>query len=384
MGNDYYEPTCILNQIITETMSRIIESPKTGGKFVKYIIENGTRMICDHAFKECREMTEVIIPPTVNFIGDKAFEDCSSLKTIELPESVVYIGNGAFDFNADVNCFCKIVLPSSISYIDGNPFSNNCKIVSRTSKYIVVDNVLYSSDMTRLIAYCNQQDTFSIPMGVKVIGKDAFRGSNLKSISFPNTVEVIECNAFNGNTFPVLKLPASLKTISKHAFSWCEIGCLVISSTIGFLDEKEEVLKYLFPGTKCNLLKVPNNSIDYYQELFSGEEIYTIIDEDFVFENNLFLNKDKTELISSFVQETNIDFYIPNGVISIRDNALLYICGWEGIVHLPKSLRYISKNAFGASVENFDGDLFVPKGKKDEYNNIFPELNNHIFEEELV
>ena len=364
-------------------MSSIIETPPTGGKFTKYEIPYGVRVICDDAFKKCCEMTEVTIPPTVNFIGDHAFADCSSLKTIELPESLVYIGNGAFDFNGDGD-YNRIILPSSIGYLDGNPFSHNCKIASKSSKYVVIDNVLYNSDKTRLLAYCNQQDSFSIPRGVKVIGKDAFRGSNLKSIDFPNTVEVIECNAFEGNSFPILKLPASLKNISKHAFSWCEIGCLEISSMINFLEDKEERLKYLYPETECNLLKVPKNSINYFKELFSGQEIHTIIEEDFVFENNLFLNKDKTELISLFVQETNEDIYIPNGVLSIRDNALLYICGWEGIIHFPKSLRHISKNAFGASVENFDGDLIVPTGKMDDYNTIFPELNNQIFEEEVT
>lgn len=381
MENDYYELTCILNPKTIEIMSYLVESPITGGKFVKYRIENGTRIICDNAFKRCSEMREVIIPPTVNFIGDNAFADCSSLNTIELPESIVYIGNGAFDFNGDNNHNIRMVLPSSIGYIDGNPFSNNCKIASKSSKYIVVDNVLYSSDMTRLLSYCNQQDSFSIPRGVKVIGKDAFRGSNLKSIDFPNTVEIIECNAFEGNSFPVLKLPTSLKSISKHAFSWCKIGCLEIPSMINFLDDKKERLKYLYPETECNLLKVPKNSINYFKELFSGQEIYTIIEEDFIFENNMFLNKDKTELVSTFVQETYQNYYIPNGVVRIRDNALLYICGWERNIHLPKSLKHISKNAFGASAENFDGDLFVPKGKIEEYNILFPELRNHIFEE---
>jgi len=362
-------------------MSTLVETSPTGGKFSKYKIPTGVRIICDKAFKECRNLTEVTIPPTVNFIGEQAFADCSSLDTIDLPESLVYIGNGAFDFNGDNNHISRMVLPPSIELIDGNPFSHNCKITSKSSKYVVVDDVLYSSDMTRLLSYCNQKDTFSIPRGVKVIGKEAFRGSNLKSINFPSTIEVIECNAFEGNNFPVLKLPVSLKSISKHAFSWCGIGCLEITSMISFLDEKKERLKYLYPGTECNLLKVPHNSINYFKELFSGQEIYTIIDEDFVFENNMFLNKDKTELISLFVQGTNIDYYIPNGVLRIRDNALLHICGWEGIIHIPKSLKQISKKIFGNSVDNFDGDLFVPKGMIEEYYTIFPELRNHIFEE---
>lgn len=364
-------------------MSRLRETPRTGGTFTKYKIENGTRIICDEAFKECYNLAEVIIPPTVNFIGDRAFFDCSALSTIDLPESLVYIGNGAFDFNGNNS---RIILPSSIEYIDGNPFDCNCKIVSKSCKYIVVDDVLYSSDMKRILSYCNQQDSFSIPLGVKVVGKEAFRDSNLKTIIFPNTVEEIECYAFEGNGFSMLKLPTSLKIINKHAFSRCEIGCLDVSSIIDFFDEKDEVLNCLFDEIECNLLKVPKNSINYFKKITSYSEIIAIIDEDYIFENDLFFNADKTEIISSFipsfVSETDKDYYIPEGTILVRDDALLGICSVERI-HLPKSLKHISKNAFGASTENFDGDLFVPKGMVEKYNTIFPELRNKIFEDKV-
>lgn len=360
-------------------MSRLRESPRTGGMFTKYKIENGTRLICAGAFKECDKLTEVILPPTVNFIGDHAFSDCLALNTIELPESLVYIGNGAFDFNGKNS---HIVLPSSIEFIDGNPFNHNCKIISKSNKYVVIDDVLYNSDMNRLLSYCKQQDFFSIPSGVKVIGKDAFRDSNLKSIVFPNTIEEIEHNAFEGNSLSVLKLPTSIKKISKNAFSRCEIGCFDVSSIIDFLDEKKEVLKGLFCETECNLLKVPKNSINYFKELTSDSEIYTIIDEDYIFENNLFFNVDKSELISSFAFDEDEDYYIPEGTICVREDALLGICGW-GTIHIPRSLKHISKNAFGASAENFDGDLFVPKGMVEKYITIFPELRNQIFEDKL-
>ena len=364
-------------------MSRLRESPFTGGKFTKYMIENGTRIICDGAFKGCYQLTKVIIPPTVNFIGDHAFSDCSALNTIELPESLVYIGNGAFDFNGKNS---HIILPSSIEFIDGNPFNHNCKIISKSNKYVVIDDVLYNSDLNRLLSYCKQQDFFSIPSGVKVIGKDAFRDSNLKSIVFPNTIEKIEHNAFEGNSLSVLKLPTSIKKISKNAFSRCEIGCLDVSSIIDFLDEKDGVLKCLFDEIECNLLKVPKNSINYFENITSDSEINAIIDEDYIFENGLFFNADKTELISSFissfVSETDKDYYIPEGTVLVRDDALLGICGVERI-HLPKSLKYIPKNAFGASAENFDGDLFVPQGMVEKYITIFPELRNQIFEDNV-
>jgi hypothetical protein len=360
-------------------MSYLIDIP-TGGTFTKYKSEKGTRIICDEAFKECYKLSEVIIPPTVNFIGDHAFLDCSALSTIDLPESLVYIGNGAFDFNGNNS---RIILPSSIKLIDGNPFDHNCKIVSKSGKYVVIDNVLYSYDMNRLLSYCNQKDFFTIPSGVKVIGKDAFRDSNLKNIIFPNTIELIECNAFEGNKFSVLKLPTSLKKISKYAFSRCKIGCLDVSSLIEFLNKKEEVLKYHFCGIECELLKVPKNTVNYFKKLFSGSEINAIIDEDYVFENNLFFNVNKTELISSFAFEEEKDYYIPEGTVCVRDDALLGVCGWGGVIHLPKSLKHIPKNAFGASAENFDGDLFVPKGMVEKYNTIFPELRNQIFEEKV-
>lgn len=112
------------------------------------------------------------------------------------------------------------------------------------------------------------------------------------------------------------------------------------------MDEKEEVLKCHFCGTECNLLKVPKNSINYFKELFSGSEINAITDEDYIYEKIYFLMSIKTELISSFASKTNKEYYIPEGTVCVREDALLGICRWgEVIIHIPRSLKHISKNA---------------------------------------
>ena len=49
------------------------------------VIGDGVTRICDDAFREYSEMTEIIIPNSVTQIGSYAFLGCSGLKGISLP-----------------------------------------------------------------------------------------------------------------------------------------------------------------------------------------------------------------------------------------------------------------------------------------------------------
>lgn len=76
-------------------MSSIVESHLI--KSIKrYKIKDGTRLICDDAFKDCEYLEDIELPSTINFIGKRAFYNCDKLNNIILPENLVYIGDAAF------------------------------------------------------------------------------------------------------------------------------------------------------------------------------------------------------------------------------------------------------------------------------------------------
>jgi len=47
-------------------------------------------------FRECTNLTQVILPSTLKIIGSHSFYNCSSLTTITLPEGVTEIGDYSF------------------------------------------------------------------------------------------------------------------------------------------------------------------------------------------------------------------------------------------------------------------------------------------------
>ena len=57
----------------------------------------GLKNISNLAFLNCRNLTSIILPNTIDSIGHLAFSYCSGLNTITIPNSVTFIGANAFD-----------------------------------------------------------------------------------------------------------------------------------------------------------------------------------------------------------------------------------------------------------------------------------------------
>ena len=105
------------------------------------VITGGVTSICNFAFQECINLTDVILGDGITDIGEYAFLDCSSLKSIVLPDSVTVISSGLFDGctaledvklgkNVSIEEFAffactsliSIYLPKDISTISENAF----------------------------------------------------------------------------------------------------------------------------------------------------------------------------------------------------------------------------------------------------------------------
>lgn len=120
----------------------------------------------------------------------------------------------------------------------------NCPVlkainVSADNKYFTsVDGVLYSKDMTKLIAYPNGRTplvtdkdgkgtgggTIKLPDTVKVIGENAFyMCSNLYSIEFNEGLQKVENKAFLKCTnLSAVEFPETLTEIGVDSFSYCD------------------------------------------------------------------------------------------------------------------------------------------------------------------
>ncbi len=59
-------------------------------------IPSGVTIISNDIFRDCTNLTSIIIPDTVTSIGERAFQDCTRFTSITIPDSVTSIGARAF------------------------------------------------------------------------------------------------------------------------------------------------------------------------------------------------------------------------------------------------------------------------------------------------
>lgn len=112
------------------------------------------------------------------------------------------------------------------------------EIESRTPRYKTVDGIIYSADMTTLIA-CPPMKTGKviIPEGVKRIRKGAFSGSKISSVVLPDSLKKIETDAFYGcKNLEDIDFGHGLERIGENGcrnmFAGCAISKLVLPPQI--------------------------------------------------------------------------------------------------------------------------------------------------------
>ncbi len=153
------------------------------------------------AFTGCTSLTEMAIPDAVLSVGDSAFEGCTALETVKLGSAIKVLGGLAF---ADCSALTAINIPASVTTIGDGVFRNSLAMTSLTvnggnTKYKAMENVLFSADMTQLIAYPAGllEYCYTVPKTVTDIHNYAFYGNlHLTEITFPNTLATIGANAF--------------------------------------------------------------------------------------------------------------------------------------------------------------------------------------------
>ena len=360
-------------------MSSYVEEKVLVKKIEYYRIKEGVRIICDHAFSECKKLRNIGLPSSINFIGKYAFKGCLSLDKIVLPESLVYIGDGAFyceDHNKGRTIPFRITIPPSVETFEGNPFCYKTIIDNNNERFKVIDNVLFSADGKVLISYCSPKDEYIIPYGVERIGVGAFRRTPIKNVFFPETLRIIDKQAFDSAIkLEKVVFPNSLKEIRENAFKWCDFK----TGSVTFPSNIENISHEAFNfGWDIKIIRVPKGRLDYFKSILPKDVSNQIYDDDLVFENCMYFNSDRTELISAISESRN--FIIPEGVIKIRDGAF---CGISCIDHIkfPSTIKYITIDAFDYDLPEFKS-LFVPKGSRQYYEEIFKDFKDEIEEYE--
>ena len=141
----------------------------------------------DSVFSGCSSLKDIKLPDEVTFLPYFCFKDCTSLEKVELPNKLWGIQNTAFQGCISLK---SISLPASICVVNDSAFAG-CKSLERVeissdnSKFVSVDGILYSKDMSEIVIYppAHLQDCYTIPDSVNHLHSELFDNCiNLREI----------------------------------------------------------------------------------------------------------------------------------------------------------------------------------------------------------
>ena len=342
---------------------KLLEAPQE--LYRTYSIRKGTKVVCDRAFCLCSSLTEIVIPNSVASIGDSAFLGCISLT--------------------------DIVIPNSVICLNGNPFIGwKGKLECLSPSFVYEDNILFNKDKSRIISFRNQKLTsYVIPNSVTSIGDSAFYDSrSLSNIVIPDGVTSIGDSAFEGcNSLGSLVIPNSVTNTGKGTFKWCKsLAEVVIPNSVTNIGEFafcgcSSLAEVVIPNSVTNIGKgtfancssladvvipdgvtsIGNNAFMSCSSLkyislpksvicLNGNPFFywngklECLSPNFIYEDNILFNKDKSRIIS-FRNQKLTSYVIPASVTRIEDRAFSRCKSLVEVV-IPNSVTSIGDRAF--------------------------------------
>ena len=174
--------TSLKKVVIPEQVTSIPYSFCMGCESLSEVNLNNIDTIYSQAFSGCKSLTGKL---TLNAtaIDDGAFMDCIGITEVEFTKAPELYG---------ISC------EESKEYF--NPFGG-CKNLTKITfpeneKYKIIDDVVYTADMTGLITYPEAKPGhFIVPYGVEKVAQHAFDGAAIDEFTCSGSVTVLDANA---------------------------------------------------------------------------------------------------------------------------------------------------------------------------------------------
>jgi hypothetical protein len=165
-----------------------------------------------YEFRNCTELTSVVLPSNITTIWNGTFDGCTSLSSINIPSSVTKLGDEVFQNTG----FTTFTLPDQITEI-GNDVFRDCQNLT---------SVTFPSHITKIMdgtfADCPNLTSYTVPSNVTEIGNNAFAYSGLTSITLHDNITTIGDGAFRDTNLTTVDLPNQLTEVAPFLFFNCQ------------------------------------------------------------------------------------------------------------------------------------------------------------------
>lgn len=216
----------------------------------------------ESSFRDCKNITSLVIPEGVTHIGEYAFSGCSAIKSVVIPNSIYRIDMEAFcgcDALIDINLPDKIISIgdsafSGTGYYQGENWEANdtlylndyliatymtctSRCEPKAGTKVLIDLVYYGCELKSFklpesLVYigegafyrCSGLTSITIPGHVKYIGESAFAEfESLENVTIEDGITTITAGMFNGcKNLETVRIPKTVTSIEMYAFSGCK------------------------------------------------------------------------------------------------------------------------------------------------------------------
>ena len=193
-------------------------------------IGNGVEIIADSAFEGRYHdgfSWSITIGDSVMAIGSSAFKNCPDLSKVVLSDNLYYIGSNAFEgceallhvqTNGQKSPMRSVLIPRSIKYLEEGAFTSCTQITS----FVLPDGLTNIKD--RLFFNCKSLIELTLPSSVVRIGEETFKQSGIERITVPSSVIEIDDEAFAFcDCLKELRLPPTLLSVGNDVLNGCPL-----------------------------------------------------------------------------------------------------------------------------------------------------------------
>lgn len=251
-------------------------------------------------FRGCNNLEEIAIPPRTFRIGDSAFRDCISMRTLSIENDVIKIGERAFENCATLE---TVKLPEGLTELYGGVFNS-----------------------------CRSLKSIDLPEHLMILGESAFSDcTDLERIELPQNLAKIDDLVFNGcGNLRKVVLNDELRKIGKSAFKNCSaLTEIYIPAKVNHIGDA--------PFRGCESLK--SIRVNPKNKHFKSEPTKRDGNDHVLF------NKNKSILIAYPASSREVQYNIPDSVVTISDWAF---CSSKKLnrITIPDSVHEIGEGAF--------------------------------------